>query len=175
MPREPKFTPADIEYWKGKINPDTGKKYTQSDIARIYGVTRAYVSWVKHQTQSFSRTPREAVMDHFPWRTTAEFHESSPYKRARDHLEYMATGGKGMSHDKLRRLRWFYDYLERDNVVLEFDPDIPPSEGIQTGGFAYQPRRKDDGDLIIRVNEHTTLTEEGRMLWRFPPKKPTIR
>ncbi|AVR57146.1 transcriptional repressor [Mycobacterium phage Pistachio] len=25
-----------------------GKGYTQSEIARMYGVTRQYVSWIKH-------------------------------------------------------------------------------------------------------------------------------
>jgi hypothetical protein len=85
----------------------------------------------------------------------------------------MATGGKGMSYDKLRRLRGFYKRLREENVVLEHDPELPPEPGFSLhGGFTLRPRRKSDGDLLIRVNKYTNLTEKGRLIWVFPPKDP---
>jgi hypothetical protein len=174
--RPPVLTPATIEEYKRKINPETGKRYTQSDIAKIFGVTKSYVSWIKHKkTSTFSRTPREVAMEHFPWTLAERFNDASPQKRVRDHMEYMATKGKDMSQDKLRRLWSFYTYLEDNDVVVEHDPDIPPSEGIKTGGFAYRKRRQSDDDLIIRVNEYTNLTDQGSMLLQKPKAKPQLR
>jgi hypothetical protein len=90
----------------------------------------------------------------------------------RDHAEYMATGGKGMSIHKVRRLQTFYRKLD-EGLVVEFNPDLPPEPGVaSTGGWAYRKRQTSDGDLIIRVNEHTTLTDEGKLLWRMPPRRP---
>jgi hypothetical protein len=148
------------------------KGYSQSDIARMYGVSRQAVSWHK-VNYGGHRTPREMVMDHFPWIVPAELCQTSPYKRIRDHGEYVATGGVGMAQYKLDRLRWFYRKLRDENVVVEYDPTLPPIEGVSNkGGFAYRPRRKSDGDLLIRVNEYTDLTEQGRLIWRFPPIEP---
>jgi hypothetical protein len=90
----------------------------------------------------------------------------------RDHAEYMAVGPKCLTKSKRERLRALYRKLGTDKV-LEFDPRIPPQPGITNkGGFAYRDREPGDGDLIIRVNEYTDLTEQGRMLWRFPPELP---
>lgn len=76
-----------------------------------------------------------------------------------------------MDKTTLGRLRGFYAKL-RDHV-LEFDPNIPPEPGVSKhGGWAFRPRRPEDGDLLIRVNEYTELTEEGKMIWRFPPVEP---
>ena len=173
--RNPILTPDDIEYWKRKVNPATGKRYTQSDIAEMYGVTRSYVSWIKkNKARSYSKTPREEAMEHFPWDVGARFHNASPNKRVRDHLEFMAVGQK-LSEKKKYRLIGFYRRLEMYNEVVEFDPDIPPNEDVKTGGFAYRKRTPSDGDLIIRVNRHTKLTELGKRLLRFPPEKPRVR
>lgn len=37
------------------------------------------------------------------------------------------------------------------------------------GGFRYVPRTIEDDDLLIRVNEYTNLTDEGEMIWCWPP------
>ncbi|AOT24725.1 immunity repressor [Mycobacterium phage Stasia] len=148
-----------------------GKGYTQSEIARMYGVTRQYVSWIKHYYGG-RLTPREIVLQHFPFQVPVEQQQGvSPYRRLREHGEYMATGGVGMDDLKLARLRGFYKKL-RDHV-LEYDPNIPPEEGVsRNGGWAYRKRLPSDGDLLIRVNDYTDLTEEGEMIWRFPPREP---
>lgn len=148
------------------------KGYTQSDISRMFGVTRQYVSWIKH-TYGGQLTPREEVLQHWPFAVPVKMGQTTPFKRLRDHGEYFATKGKGMSEDKKRRLRAFYKKLRDENVVVEFNPDIPPIPGVSSaGGWRYVKRRKSDGDLLIRVNSHTHLTEKGKVIWRFPPRDP---
>ena len=146
--------------------------YSQSDIARMFGKTRQAVSWHK-RTYGGKLTPREEVARHFPWKVPHHQNQSSPYRRLRDHGEYVATGGRDMSKDKLNRLRSFYRKLREGNLVLEFDPDIEPISGVSNkGGFAFRARTEADADLLIRVNEHTLLTDEGRMIWRLPEIDP---
>lgn len=148
------------------------KGFSQSEIAEMFGVTRQYVSWIKH-TYGGRLTPREEVLKHFPFDVPALLSQTSPYRRLRDHGEFVATQGKGMSEDKRQRLRAFYTHLREENVVLEYDPTIPPIPGVSNkGGWAFRGRVPDDGDLLVRVNQYTRLTEEGRMIWRFPPKDP---
>ncbi len=149
------------------------KGFNQSRIAELYGVSRQAVSW-HLRTYNGTRTPRQQVLEaNFPWKVSQEHERCSAQRRLREHGEYMATGGKGMSEDKLSRLRGFYKMLRDQNAVLEYDPSIPPIDGFASrGGFALRPRRKKDGDLLIRVNEYTDLSDEGRMIWRFPPREP---
>jgi hypothetical protein len=75
-----------------------------------------------------------------------------------------------MGFVKLNLLKGFYDRLKAQ--VVEFDPALPPSEGISEGGFAYRQRVESDGDLLIRVNQHTHLSDEGRKIWRLPDVMP---
>lgn len=147
-----------------------GKGYTQSEIAEAWGVTRQYVSWIVH-TYGGRQTPRQATMREFPFKVPVEMGQCSPYRNLRNHGEYVATGGIGMSFDKVNRLRGFYKRLE--NEVLEFDPNLPPIEGVSpAGGWAYRPRTPEDGNLLIRVNEYTDLSDVGRMIWRLPSTYP---
>ncbi len=156
----------------GLIDELKRKGFNQSQIAAMFDVSRQAVSYHK-VTYNGSRTTREEVGDHFPWKMPVEVGRQSPARRIRDHGEYMATGGKGMSEDKLKRLRTFYKKLKDEDLVLEYSPDFEPVKGFANkGGFRLQPRRPEDGDLLIRVNEHTTLTPEGLIIWRFPPRFP---
>jgi hypothetical protein len=147
------------------------KGLNQSEIAEMFGVTRQYVSWIKH-AYGGRLTSRETILrQHWPWSFSAEQTQSSPYRRLRDHAEWIATGGtgKGMSADKRIRLAAFHNRLRDENLVVEFDPDIPPEPDLSNkGGFAVRPRLAEDGDLMIRVKEHTTLTDEGREVWALP-------
>jgi transcriptional regulator with XRE-family HTH domain len=145
---------------------------TQSEIARMYDVTRQYISWIKYY-HGGRMTPREEVLQHFPFVVPTELTQTSPYRRLRDHGEFMATGGVGMSDDKLKRLRAFYAKLRDEGLVVEYDPETPPIPGESNkGGWAFRKRLKSDGDLLIRVNEYTHLTDRGLMIWRFPPRDP---
>ncbi len=163
--RRPELSLADIEYLKGK-------GYSQSAIARMYGVSRQAISWWIH-TYGGKMTPRQIVLKAWPWKVPAEMSQAAPYRNMRNHGEYIATGGKGMSADKLNRLRSFYRMLREEDLVVEFDPAIPPTPGVSNkGGWAFRQRLPEDGDLLIRVNEHTNLTEDGRRIWRFPEVEP---
>lgn len=148
------------------------KGLSQSEIAEQFGVTRQAVSWHK-KTYGGKLTPRESILMNFPWEVSKEQSQASPYKRLRDHGEFMATKGKGMSEDKLKRLRSFYKKLRDENIVVEYDPTLPPEPGVsRKGGFAFRKRRPEDGDSLIRKNEYTNITEEGQVIWRFPPVEP---
>jgi transposase-like protein len=145
---------------------------SQSEIARMYGVTRQYISWIKYY-HGGRLTPREIVLQHFPFVVPAELTQTSQYRRLRDHGEYVATGGVGMSEDKLNRLRSFYAKLRDEGLVVEFDPDIPPEPGVSNkGGWTFRTRAPADEDRLIRINEYTDLTEDGNEIWRFPPIEP---
>ena len=164
MDDKPELTLAVIEDLKRQ-------GYSQSEIARMFGVTRQAVSWHK-QNYNGSRTPREEALKHFPWTVHVPQTQASPYRYLRDHAEYMATGGRGMNAVKLERVRALYRKIDK-GLVVEFDPDLPPEQGVSlAGGWAYRKRQTSDGDLIIRLNKHSTLTEEGKALWRMPPKRP---
>ncbi|AGK86105.1 repressor [Mycobacterium phage Chy5] len=124
------------------------KGYNQSEIAEMHGVTRQAVSW---QTTKFQG-------------------KSKAYQRLRDHGEYMRVGSfKTMSEDKRKRLLSWWKMLRDNDLVVEFDPNIEPYPGMAGGGFRYVPRTIEDDDLLIRVNEHTNLTDEGEMIWCWPP------
>lgn len=145
---------------------------SQSEIARLYGVSRQAISWWKY-TYGGRLTPRQIVNQSFPFQVRSEHAQASPYRRLRDHGEYIATGGKGMTDDKLRRLRWFYRKLRDQNLVVEYDPSLPPEPGVSTaGGWAYRKRKKSDGNLLVRVNEYTEITKQGRRIWVFPKVEP---
>lgn len=149
------------------------KGYNQSQIAEMYGVTRQHVSWIKH-TYGGRLTPREIVLQHFPFVVPQALGECSPFKRLRDHGEWVATGGIGMSEDKLKRLRAFWKKLRDENLVVEYDPNIPPTPGVcNRGGWAFRKRLKKDGNLLVRVNEYTELTDYGERIWCLPPAEDT--
>lgn len=162
---ESQLTPEVVETLKSQ-------GFSQSEIARLYGVTRQYISWMKKQYGG-SQTPREMVLQHFPFNVSAEHNQAAACKRLRDHGEFFATGGRGMPEWKLNDLRRFYKRLRDENLVVEYDPHIPPEPGVNKwGGFAYRDRSTEDGDLLIRVNRYTDLTDYGEIIWRFPPFDP---
>ena len=138
----------------------------------MHGVSRQAVSWHKVEYGGHL-TPRQIVNQAWPWHTNNDHGRANCYQRLRDLGEYVATGGKDMSEGKLRRLRSWLTFMSDNDYVLEFDPALPPAPGLgPAGGFAYRKRRKTDGDLLIRVNEHTDLSENGKMIWRMPPVMP---
>lgn len=141
----------------------------------MHGVTRQAVSWHK-QTYGGHLTPRQVVNKSWPWKTTNLHGKSKAYQRLRDHGEYMANGDfRSMSEEKVKRLKSWWRYLLDNNVVLEFDPDIPPITGVSPyGGFMYRQRHASDNGLLIRVNEHTNLTVEGERIWCWPSDLPHL-
>lgn len=163
------LTPAIVDELRRRVNPETGRPYTLAEIARIFGVSRQYVSKLKKL--GTYRSPREMIMELWPWSVPPE-QQNATYHILRDHLEYMATRGRYMQEWKLNQLAEFYDRLDRNNWVVEFSPDIEPNEHAENGGFTYRRRKPSDEGLIIRQNRVTRLTSRGKVVWRFPPKRP---
>jgi hypothetical protein len=138
---------------KGEIEGLKAQGYNQTQIAKMFGVTRQAVSW-HLKTYGGQLTPRQVVDKSWPWETTNVHGKAVPYKRLRDHGEFVSTRGRGMSVDKLQRLKSWWRKLRDENLVVEFDPDIPAAPGVSPhGGFAYRQRVHADDDLLIRVNE----------------------
>ncbi|MGW1740009.1 XRE family transcriptional regulator [Nocardia sp. NPDC001965] len=164
MGRKPKVTYSEVVAL-------SRQGYNQSEIAEMKGVSRQYISELKFKYGGDYSERDKVLREHFPFEVPVPMTYCSPYQRLRDHGEYFATNGEGMEEYKLQRLRWFYSSL-RDKVV-EFDPSIPADPGVcNKGGWAYRERLPSDGRLLIRVNEFTNLTDEGKIIWRFPKKEP---
>lgn len=121
-------------------------------------------------------TPMEIVRLHFPWDVPAELQSSPVYALMRLHGDFMATGSRGMSDADLSRVHAFHARLREEDAVIEFDPNIAADQGIDgAAGFAFRSRTIDDEDLLVRANGFTVLTEEGEMIWAFPPDLPDLR
>jgi hypothetical protein len=112
---------------------------------------------------------RKTLEDHFPWNVPTAMQQQAPYKRMCDHAEWYVTDGYGMSDTKLKRVAGFHRMLREGNLVVEFDPELPPIPDVANkGGFAYRKRLKRDKGLMLRVNEYTRLTDVGWDMWRLP-------
>lgn len=144
----------------------------QNEVAAYFDVTRQAVSDFMKRHNVTREVKRAEAMKLYPWDTGVRFNDAWENRLVRDHMEFMATGGEGLQPWKLDRLRAFYRRLTNENVVVEFDPTIPPSDAKGSGGFAYRPREERDADLIIRVNEYTVLTEEGKKFLALPAELP---
>lgn len=212
---------------------------TQSDVARLYGVTRAAVSAVVRR-HGGKQTPRQIARGiAWPWDVPRKYGGQRVYRYLREHLAWVAEHDtrhrfpksefaihnaghqiqesevrnqnsrignlesgfttpdsplaitrsahsrsaqslsthttptvtpKPMSWRQLLDLRSFYERMT--DKVVEFDPELPPSEGVSVGGFAYRDRSPADGDLLIRVNAHTNLNDASREWWRMPEVLP---
>ncbi|WP_232852549.1 hypothetical protein [Nocardia acididurans] len=139
---------------------------TKAEIGRLFGVSRQAVL---HKSPARYIRPTYAVEATYPWRVETRFQSAPPYARTRGHAKVMAHGWKSLSAVQKSRLESWYTFLKNLNVVVEYDPEQPPLKGIaSTGGWRYVPRTKADGELIIRINEHTLLTDGALRSWVFP-------
>lgn len=146
----------------------------QNEVAAYFDVTRQAVSDFMKRHNITRELKRAEAMKFYPWDTGTQFNDAWENRLMRDHMEFMATGGEGLQPWKIDRLRAFYRRLVNEDVVVEFDPAIPPPgvNGSGTGGFAYRSREERDANLIIRVNAHTTLSEEGKKYLVLPVELP---
>jgi hypothetical protein len=143
-----------------------------AEIARALDCTRANISDKKRKYGQL--TARQAVLEpHSPWEVPAEMQRCSAYRNLRNHGDMFHGGGRGLTQASIDRLPGFYRLLTEQ--VLEFDPAIPPQPGFANkGGFALRARTDADAGLLIRVNEHTTMTDAGRRIWAHPELKESI-
>lgn len=110
------------------------------------------------------------MLQAWPWQTTTLHDKATAYQQLRDHGEFIVNGDfRGMSDDKIKRLKSWWKFLRDNDVVLEFDPAIPPTPGVAPNrGFRYLSRSASDEEFLIRVAEHTNLTEGRRSIWCWP-------
>lgn len=139
--------------------------------ARKYGVTRAYWSKLLRSTEGFTKTADEIAREWMPIWVPDGPHACRPYRNMRLHAL------RSVDHDAFERvergdtlLRGFYARLSDYELVVEYDPNIPPNRAASTGFFAYRPREASDGDLIIRPNDYTHGLDDVNMreFWRLP-------
>lgn len=152
---------------------------TRAQIAEEFGVTRQAITYhlnkLREQGLELYKTPRELAVEKMPasWDgISPEFRKAQPYNVLRYHLEYIATGGRGMDAYQVERLRHWYDRLESRNLILEFDPTVPPSINVATGGWRYVQRKPKDNDLVLRINRYTRIPDADLDYFRFPPVRP---
>lgn len=158
------------------INQLLAQGWRKIDIANAYHVDKSTISYhlSKLPPEERYKTPVQLAHESIPrtWREApARFRDANVYTMIRFHLEFVATG-KLTSESKRARLRRFYDRLEDYNVVVEFDPTIPPTLNMETGGWRFPQRTEADGDLIVRLNKYTDIREEDLDLWRMPLERP---
>lgn len=102
-------------------------------------------------------TPLEAVRQAFPFDIRPEHQADILHYAVREHGDFVATGGRDWPQDRRHNIRALYAMLRQDNSVITYS---------DAQGWAGEPRRRDDGDLIIRIENPT---EEQSMIWRFLP------
>lgn len=151
------------------------KGWSHQRIAEEYGVSKQRVSQVSKMEAAQPFRPHRSVLRETYWPFGAipyHFTHANQHKRLSDHLSYV-TPDSELSKPALDRLRGFYKRLIDNDEVVEYDPDIPPSEDNVYGGWAYRPRIPADGDLIIRENQYTRpLYPADRVIWRIPKTLP---
>lgn len=148
----------------------------QAEVARMLGTTKQNVAHhLRYRSEGDVRIPIRVASETLPWKKVDREHQqSTPYHRVLNHAEYIATHGHGMSQRKLELLRGFYKSLLESDTVLAYAPTVGPRPGMKHGGWAYLPRdhrpveEGGDGELLLRVNEHATMTDEAYVVWRLP-------
>lgn len=144
------------------------KGLTRTEVAKVIGITTAGVSW--HLRQAGVETTAERLRAALPWDVHMPVVKAAQFRAVKAHLEFWETQGDGMSRDKLVRLRAFYTQLTDFSMVVRYDPEIPPRPGQVYGGFEYVPREDADGDLILRIDDHTQVPDEDREKWVLPDR-----
>lgn len=162
MTRRPTTSPSEIQEL-------LNKGFTRAEIATIKGITKSGVSW--HLRQAGVKTLTETLKEALPWEIAGPQVQTNPYRQILLHLEFKATGGKGMSEEKRTKLRSLYERLDEFSMVVRYDPAIPPHPGQKYGGFEFVPRKESDGDLIIRVDKYTKIPVEDRERWSLPARE----
>lgn len=145
--------------------------FTRVEVAEIYNTTPQNVNYYLNQKGPKYLDPRQRAMKHVPWKIKKEHKESAPFHRIRNHIKFITLGSQRMSGEERDRLRNWYRSLKDLNLVLEYHPDVSPTLSITTGGWRYVQREDRDGDLLIRVNDHTHMSDEAYEYFRFPDEE----
>lgn len=132
--------------------------WTYADIGREYGVTDAAV--YQRLRQARAVTPRASHKDLIPWTVKREHTFAFPVQMLR--LLSRKTKGEVLSPVRERMLnKWFNEVKDAD-VVIGYDPEMPPNPASPiVGGFYYSKRRESDGASIVRAAEPASKPKTG--------------
>lgn len=121
---------------------------TYKEIAEMYGVTDAAV-YLRLKADGLAKGRTVSHKDLIPWTVKGEHAHAHPALM----LRVLSRRQQGLTNSEPRERmldRWLAG-LEEHNVVVCYDPDALPNPASPvTGGWFYSPRRKGDGDSIIR-------------------------
>ena len=143
-----------------------GQKRTE--IALDFGVTPQAVNYHLNGKGQRFKDPAQLAVEHIPWDVRPEHKEGMPYRMLRSHLKWVVARGRGLSDgDKARLFNWYRELVDL-NLVVEYDPEAPPTHGLSSGGWRYLQREESDNDLVIRVNDLSHMTDEAYEYFRLP-------
>lgn len=170
----------------GMINRLMQAGLTPAQVARALNRSPQRIGMVRsaHRAQAFW-TPVEVARVRYPWGRRPDpdgpplmdnkYGEAVPAKRLRTHQRYYALGREAMSRHSITQLNRFYAMLRNLDCVVAFDPELPPYENMECGGWAYVTRtpfdRRNGKDLLIRVDHNVTAKLDDYFYdqWSFPP------
>lgn len=165
------LTPDAIRFFRGQGRSDAW-------IGRLFGVTRQAVSKMA-DAYGLPKSQHRIARDSAPFLVNAKMNRATVAQRLRAHRLYVLfPESHGLPEKEIGRLRSFYRKLENEDLIVEFDPTIPPNPGVSpNGGFAYRKREPRDGNLILRLNEYTYVEDEYEdssfhETWSFPTEYP---
>lgn len=143
---------------------------TQTEIARAAGVSRQRIHQIIKEAGYESLITE--VTENLPWEVERQFLTNTIYKAMRLHGHWMLDND-ALTKGSLGKLRAFHRKLVAFNQVIDYDPAYQAIPGISnTPGFAYLPRRPEDGNYIIRLRHGVKLTPVGEKIWQLPKELP---
>lgn len=140
MPRPPTLPePEEVHRLLNTTDPNTGKKYTQSDVARMYGVSRAAVSEFVHKHRLVEKRARYS--EFIPWRVKVEHQHAYEIRMLR--LAARRDRGESLNPRDERYLDSWVATMAEVDAVVDYDERDGPyyvrrRHGIDRG-LVYEP------------------------------------
>lgn len=145
----PKILPGDIE-----LRHLVQRGWTYREIAEFYGVTESAV-YLRLRNAGLTRK-NISHLKNLPWKVEARHRFAYPMQMLR--ILGQLRAGRELSEPKRRMLDRWLEGMRQHNVVLCYDPDMPPNPASKPGGFYYSRRRPEDGDSIWRAGSAAEAT-----------------
>lgn len=124
---------------------------TYKQIAEQYGVTETAV-YLRLKADGLAGDQKVSHKELIPWVVKGEHHHAHPALMLR--VLSRERQGLGNSQPRKRMLDKWLAEIKAADVVVCYDPDMPPNPASPiTGGWWYSRRRKGDGDSIIRYTK----------------------
>lgn len=134
--------------------------WTYEDIANEYGVTKGAVYLALRQARATTTRPSHRHL--IPWVVRSDHAHAKPVTMLR--LLGRRERGDELPLPKARMLDKWLRGMRDNELVVCYDPEMPPNPASPTvGGFYYSRRRKSDGDSLVRaVNDADAADAEDK-------------